>query len=165
MRTDPKEFEGSTPQPLAFGDKAFSELVSRGSSNVVSYVGVALTPADKSLQGIAKFYLLGETSQIFSNVSAIGEERKTLRQAVKNLWKVYRYNQHYIGYLAGGVSEEEFNAAVEKFAQAPEFFTPDELKRATSALVPIMEDEELTAKDLAVVLNADENQLELAIQA
>ena len=135
------------------------EPVPRG--NVTSYVAlVKLTTGGSPIT----FYPICDTSKSFGSLFTIDRERDILRFTVGNLWRIYRYNQHYIGYLAGGVSEEDFNATAEKYALEPVNFPPDQLRHAVGILLPIIRDDELTPQDLAVALNANPEQLQLALQ-
>lgn len=106
---------------------------------------------------------LGSLQTIAANMNAVGEERFVLQNAVRNLWRVYRYHQHYIGFLGGGVSEDDFTIAAEKFARCPIFFSQPDLRKASHFILPLIEDDEMSPEDLAVVLNADASQLELAL--
>jgi len=109
------------------------------------------------------YYRIGEAGVILGNVNSLGEEREVLCSAVKNLWRVYRYNQHYIGFLGGGLTEEDFNAAAEEYAVSPLPMSVERIRRAAEILGPLIQDAELTPKELAMVLNADPEQLELAL--
>jgi hypothetical protein len=110
------------------------------------------------------FYPVCDTSKFFGNLSAMECERDILRRTVGNLWRIYRFNQDYIGFLAGGVSEEDFNEAAEKYALEPDSFPPEQLRQAVSILLPVIQDDQLTPQDLAVALNANAEQLQLALQ-
>jgi hypothetical protein len=98
-----------------------------------------------------------------SNLSAIDEERTVLRGAVGNLWRAYRFNQHYIGFLSGNVTEDDFSTASAKYAQEPQSLDLLFMHNAVRYLVPIMNDDELSPNDLALVLNTHPKQLELAL--
>lgn len=111
------------------------------------------------------FYRIGGADVIVGNVNSLGEERDVLRSAVKNLWRIYRYNQHYIGFLGGGLTEEDFSAAAEEYAVNPLPMSVETIRRAVEILGPLIHDPELTPKDLAMVLNTDPEQLELALPA
>ena len=98
-----------------------------------------------------------------ANFRQVGIDRSVLRTACANLWKTYRYNQHYIGFLTGGVSQEDYEAAVEKYAAEPSSLHDELLRSAPRILSEILDDDDLDCHDLAVILNVSAEQLELAL--
>lgn len=98
-----------------------------------------------------------------ASISSIDVERNVLRDTIRNLWQVYRFNQYYIGFLAGGVSKQDFAQAADKYACEPRNIEKTEMKAAFHIIYPLICDDEITSKDVAVALNVDPNQLELAI--
>ena len=120
---------------------------------------------DASGAATSAYCRLAPVETVSRNIAAIGEEREVLRRAVSNLWEIHRYNQHYVGYLTGGVSEDDYNAAAERYARSPEEFSSEYLKSAAQIVLPLIRDDDLTPNDLALVLNTSPDQLELALEA
>lgn len=89
-------------------------------------------------------------------------ENAVLKSVVKNLWKVYRYNQEYQAFLLGGCSEEDFLAVAEKFADAFDDIPQGQLVFSSSLLLNLL-DEPLTSGDLSVLVNADPYHIEQAL--
>ena len=153
--------EWNSPRLPAIDQESASHTEPVPSGGVTSYVAfVKLTTGGLPIS----FYPVCDTSKFFGGLLTMDRERDILRHTVGNLWRIYRFNQHYIGFLAGGVSEEDFNAAAEKYALEPDNFPPEQLRQAISVLLPIIRDDELTPQDLAVALNANAEQLQLALQ-
>ena len=91
-------------------------------------------------------------------------ENVILKGVVKNLWKVYQYNQEYQAFLLGGCSEEEFLAVAERFADAFDDIPEGQLVFASSLLLNFL-DESLTSSDLSVLVNADPYHIEQALSS
>jgi hypothetical protein len=130
-----------------------------------AYIAIEIPPSGSLLFDSPIYYRMSPASDFCGKLIALGEEREILQHAVQNMWRVYRFNQHYIGNLAGGVSDEDFNSAVKRYVKEPIVFRMDELRNAAHIILPLIDDDEMTPNDLAVLLNADPNQLELALGA
>jgi len=128
------------------------------------YVAIE-TASVPSLAGSSTYTRIAPVGAFAMAMSEASEERKVLREAVTNLWHIYRYNQHYIGFLNGGVSNEDFNAAAELYVREPRDYDMKRLQFATRILLPIIGDDELTSRDIAAVLNVRPAQLELVFSS
>jgi hypothetical protein len=91
-------------------------------------------------------------------------ENAVLKGVVKNLWKVYRYNQEYQSFLLGGCSEEDFLAVAEKFADAFDDIPEGQLVFSSSLLLNLL-DGPLTSDDLSVLVNTDPYHIEQALSS
>jgi hypothetical protein len=91
-------------------------------------------------------------------------ENAVLKGVVKNLWKVYKYNQEYQSFLLGGCSEDEFLEIAEKFAAAFDEIPERQLAYASAFLLNLL-DEPLTSNDLSVLVNADPYDIEKALSS
>lgn len=104
------------------------------------------------------------TESVARPVHSLVTENAVLRGVVKNLWKVYRYNQEYQAFLLGGSSEEEFLAIAERFADEFDEIPEGQLVFASSLLLNLL-DESLTSSDVSVLVNADPYHIERALSS
>ena len=104
------------------------------------------------------------TESVARPIDNLIAENVVLKSVVKNLWKVYRYNQEYQSFLLGGCSEEDFLAVAEKFADAFDDIPEGQLVFSSSLLLSLL-DEPLTSGDLSVLVNADPYHIEQALSS
>ena len=91
-------------------------------------------------------------------------ENIVLKSVVKNLWKVYKYNQEYQSFLLGGCSEDEFLEIVEKFAASFDEIPEGQIVYASSFLLNLLDDL-LTSSDISVLVNVDPYHIEQALSS
>jgi hypothetical protein len=107
---------------------------------------------------------LAPTESVARPIHNLMAENAVLKGVVKNLWKIYKYNQEYQAFLLGGCSEDEFLAIAEQFAAAFDDIPEEQLVYASSFLLTLL-DEPLTSNDLSVLLNADPSDIEKALSS
>ena len=104
------------------------------------------------------------TESVARPIHKLMAENAVLKGVVKNLWKVYKYNQEYQSFLLGGCSEDEFLEIAEKFAASFDEIPEGQLVYASSFLLNLL-DEPLTSNDVSVLVNVDPYDIEKALSS
>ena len=102
------------------------------------------------------------TENVAQPVRDLIRENAVLKNVVKNMWKVYKYDQEYQSFLLGGCSEEDFMGVAETFAAEFDEIPAPQIVYAASFLLNFL-DESLTSNDLSVLVNVDPYNIEKAL--
>jgi len=104
-------------------------------------------------------YTLIPTEHVMGPVIRVIDENYLLRDVIKNLWNVYKYQQEYQSFLLGGCEEQEFLQIAERYTGSFRHIRAETMTWASSILLDIL-DNYLTSSDLSVLLNVDPADIE-----
>ena len=96
---------------------------------------------------------------------AIQDRVLVLEDAVINLWKNHNYNDLYTDYLQEHISKEDFLENIKKLAVEAKTYSSQEVKERLSIFCSLLGVEELDSEELGLLISADPNQLELALDS
>ena len=106
------------------------------------------------------FHIIGTpTENVTRPITHLMGENLLLRDIVKNLWQVYKYNQEYQTFILGEYSDEQFSNIADRYAQPFQPMPQQELIFVSELLLNILAGP-MTSSDLSVLLNVDPEDIE-----
>jgi hypothetical protein len=103
---------------------------------------------------------IGETEEFLYELGGVLQQNIILKKALKNIWKVHKYNEEYIAFLLGSYSDEQFREIAESYAEPMQEDINGEQLFIASNIICSTLNQSLNTTDLSILLNVTPSYIE-----